>query len=52
VSAKLINDELWSLIAPLLPARSLQGRRYAGRKPAPDKTVLTGIVFDLRSGIA
>ncbi|MGH8855386.1 MAG: IS5 family transposase [Telluria sp.] len=49
---ELIDDELWSLIEPLLPARAPRNRRYAGRKPTPDRAVLTGIVFVLRSGIA
>ncbi|WP_156441158.1 IS5 family transposase [Burkholderia sp. ABCPW 14] len=49
---ELVDDELWSLIEPLLPARAPRNRRYAGRKPTPDRAVLTGIVFVLRSGIA
>jgi transposase len=49
---ELIVDELWSLIDPLLPARAPRNRQYAGRKPTPDKAVLTDIVFVLRSGIA
>lgn len=49
---ELIDDELWSLIEPLLPKRAPRNRRYAGRKPTPDRAVLTGIVFVLRSGIA
>ncbi|AXL53746.1 transposase [Paraburkholderia caffeinilytica] len=48
---ELIDDELWLLIEPLLPARAPRNRQYAGRKPAPDRAVLTGIVFVLRSGI-
>jgi transposase len=49
---ELIDDELWSLIEPLLPARAPRNRQYAGRKPTPDRAVLTGIVFVLRWGIA
>jgi transposase len=49
---ELIDDELWSLIEPLLPARAPRNRQFAGRKPTPDRAVLTGIVFVLRSGIA
>ena len=49
---ELIDNELWSLIEPLLPARAPRNRQYAGRKPTPDRAVLTGIVFVLRSGIA
>jgi transposase len=49
---ELIDDELWSLIEPLLPARAPRNRQYAGRKPTPDRAVLTGIVFVLSAGIA
>lgn len=46
----LIDDELWELLEPLLPVKSRR-YRYPGRKPLPDRAVLTGIVFVLRSGI-
>lgn len=49
---ELIDDELWSFIEPLLPARAPRNRQFAGRKPTPDRAVLTAIVFVLRSGIA
>jgi transposase len=39
------------LIAPLLPPRPPRNRRYAGRAPIPDRAVLTGILFVLRSGL-
>jgi len=47
----LIDDELWSRIEPLLPKRRRRNRQYAGRKPIPDRAVLTGILFVLRSGL-
>ena len=47
----LIDDDLWSRIEPLLPKRRRRNRQYAGRKPIPDRAVLTGILFVLRSGI-
>ena len=47
----LIDDELWARIEPLLPRRPARHRRYAGRTPIPDRAVLTGILFVLRSGI-
>jgi transposase len=47
----LIDDELWSCIEPLLPKRRARNRRYAGRTPIPDRAVLTGILFVLRSGL-
>jgi transposase len=47
----LVDDDLWTQIEPLLPKRRPRNRQYAGRKPIPDRAVLTGIVFVLRSGI-
>lgn len=47
----LIDDDLWSRIEPLLPKRRPRNRRYAGRAPIPDRAVLTGILFVLRSGL-
>lgn len=47
----VIDDALWSRIEPLLPKRRPRNRRYAGRTPIPDRAVLTGILFVLRSGI-
>ena len=47
----LIDDELWRRIEPLLPKRRSRQRQYAGRVPMPDRAVLTGILFVLRSGI-
>jgi transposase len=39
------------VIEPLLPKRKPRHRRYAGRAPLPDRAVLTGILFVLRSGL-
>jgi transposase len=47
----LIDDDLWAHIEPLLPKRRPRQRQYAGRKPIPDRAVLTGILFVLRSGL-
>ena len=49
--AQVIDDELWKRIEPLLPKRRRRNRQYAGRAPIPDRAVLTGILFVLRSGI-
>jgi len=48
----LIDDDFWALIEPLIPARLSPERRSAGRPRAPDRTVFSGIVFVLRSGIS
>ena len=47
----LVDDALWTLIEPLLPKRRRRNRQYAGRTPIPDRAVLTGILFVLRSGV-
>jgi transposase len=47
----LVDDALWAQIEPLIPPRRSRRRRYAGRKPIPDRAALTGILFVLRSGI-
>ena len=46
----LVSDELWELIEPLIPVKP---RRFVcpGRKPLPDRQVLTGILFVLKTGI-
>src|SRR5688500_1971034 len=45
----LVSDELWALVAPLLPAEPPKPR--GGRPRVPDRDCLTGIVFVLKSGI-
>jgi transposase len=51
MSQALIDDDLWTRIEPLLPKRRPRNRQYAGRAPIPDRAVLTGILFVLRSGL-
>ncbi len=45
----LLSDDLWSVIEPLLPTEPPKPR--GGRPRIPDRKVLTGILFVLRSGI-
>jgi len=45
----LISDALWELIEPVLPEPPSRPR--GGRPPLPDRPVLTGIVFVLKTGI-
>ncbi len=45
----LVTDELWELVAPLLPRR--RAHKKGGRPWVDDRAVLTGILFVLRSGI-
>ena len=51
MSQALVDDDLWTRIEPRLPKRRPRNRQYAGRKPIPDRAVLTGILFVLRSGL-
>lgn len=47
--AALVSDDLWNVIAPLLPpARS---KPKGGRPRIPDRACLRGVVFVLRTGI-
>ncbi len=43
-----VPDALWRRIAPLIPPRKTRTRR--GRPPVPDRTVMAGILFRLRTG--
>jgi transposase len=45
------DDELRTLIQPLLPPAKPRRPRYSGRKPLDDRAVLTDILFVLQSGI-
>ena len=47
----LIDDQLWASIESLLPPAKPRRFRYPGRKPLPDRIVLTGILFVLKTGI-
>jgi transposase len=47
----LIDDELWTLIEPLLPAPKRRRKKYPGRLPIKNRAAFTGIVFVLRTGI-
>ena len=46
----LVSDELWALIEPLIPEVTRR-YRYPGRKRIDDRSVLTGILFVLQTGI-
>ena len=50
MSPRLVDDELWELIAPLLP-RCPRRYRYPGRRRLDDRKVLNGILFVLTTGI-
>jgi transposase len=46
---RLVTDELWEAIEPLLPEEPSKPK--GGRPRVPDRAALTGIVFVLKSGI-
>lgn len=45
----LVSDELWSVVAPLLP--SPRPKPKGGRPPLDNRAALSGILFVLKSGI-
>lgn len=45
----LVSDELWEVVAPLMPGP--RPKKKAGRPRVPDRACLTGIVFVLKTGI-
>jgi len=51
MSYDLIDDAIWERLAPLIPVRRRRRGRRHGRTPIPDRAILTGILFVLRSGI-
>lgn len=48
----LLDDPLWQVIEPLLPKPKRRRKRHPGRKPLDNRTVLTVILFVLKTGIA
>jgi transposase len=49
MSKPLVSDELWAIVAPLLPPEPPKPK--GGRPRVPDRACLTGIIFVLKSGI-
>ena len=49
--SRLISDELWALVEPLIPAAAAGGARSHGRPRVSDRDVLEGIAFVLSTGI-
>jgi transposase len=50
MARKLVTDELWQEVLPLLPKHKA-GPGKRGRPPVDDRAALGGIVFVLKSGI-
>ena len=49
MSTPLVSDDLWAVVAPLLPPEPPKPK--GGRPRVPDRAALTGIIFVLKSGI-
>ncbi|HEV2125459.1 MAG TPA: IS5 family transposase [Chloroflexota bacterium] len=49
MSKPLVSDELWAIVAPLLPPEP--PKPNGGRPRVADRAALTGIIFVLKSGI-
>lgn len=47
----LVDDELWAVVEPLLPAAKPRRLRHPGRKPIDNRRTLAGILFVLKTGI-
>ena len=52
MSRKLVSDDLWAVVEPLLPPQKVARTFRDGRKPKPQRDVLEAILFVLKSGIA
>lgn len=48
---RLVSDELWELVEPLIPARPVPPDGRSGRPRVDDRSVLEGILFVLTTGI-
>jgi transposase len=51
MSKPILDDELWSLIEPVLPPPKKRRRRHPGRRPLGNREVLSAILFVLKTGI-
>ena len=49
MAKQLVTDELWTIIAPLLPQEPPKPK--GGRPRIPDRAALTGIIFVLTTGL-
>lgn len=47
--SRLVSDEFWEVVQPLLPPE--QSRPKGGRPRKPDRAVLAGIIYILKTGI-
>ena len=50
MAKSLVSDELWAIVEPLIP-KVERRYRFPGRRRIDDRSVLTGILFVLQTGI-
>ena len=50
MARELVDDELWEMVKPLLPAPPPR-KNAAGRKRLDERRIFTGIVFILQTGL-
>lgn len=48
---RLVSDELWALVAPLIPPRPPAVNGRTGRPRVDDRAALEGILFVLETGV-
>jgi transposase len=51
MEAPIIDDELWTLIKPLLPSPRPRRKEHPGRPRVSDRAALNGILFVLKTGL-
>ena len=51
MSGRILPDELWNRIEPLLPPSKPRRFRFPGRKPLEDRKAVVGILFVLKTGV-
>jgi transposase len=49
MAKRLVSDELWAAVEPLLPPVRAAGTR--GHPPVPNRVALAGVIFVLKTGI-
>jgi transposase len=51
VTRRLVDDDLWALIAPLIPPRPPARQGRTGRPRVDDRAALEGILFIMQTGV-
>ena len=51
IAPPIIDDELWTLIEPLLRPPKARRKEHPGRLRVSDRAALNGVLFMLKSGL-